>query len=342
MDQIQRAKITTEHQKPKSTKNSGSLNKDITRTGQPDGNIAVDGRYTIDKKIGKGSFGDVYIGQDLETGRYVGVKLEKGCNTSRKILRYEYQVYQTIYQSPSRSKPRIPVVHWFGMQDIKGTRYQVLVMEYLGNSLDFLFHHRCQGKFSAKTTVMLGIQMLDLISCLHSCGYIHRDIKPDNFLMGFGQHCHDVYLIDLGLAKRFKDKAHIKEQDGNKLVGTARYASINSHIGVELSRRDDLESLGYLLVYFLNGELPWQGLKASDRDQKYQLIGAKKQETTIAELCKPPTGNSNNNVYHMLYKYFQYVKALGFKQRPDYGYLRELFCNWMLENQLQYDYFDWE
>lgn len=288
----------------------------------------INDQYSIEKKIGKGSFGEVFIGKDQNNGHLVGIKLEH--DEQKHILKHEYEVYQGISKSESASKPRVPKIYWFGNYK----SYRVLVMEYLGNSLDFLFNYHCRGKFSPKTTIMLGIQILDQLSSLHSCGYIHRDIKPENFLMGFGATNKLVYMIDLGLAKEYKRKAHIKEINGKNLVGTARYASINSHKGIELSRRDDLESLGYLLIYFLKGELPWQGIKADTKHDKYRLIGQKKQEVSLEDLCA--------NCPSVILDYMKHVKSLNFKERPNYKYLRSLLTDWFTEQCFIYDYFDWE
>lgn len=288
-------------------------------------NIIVNDRYIIDKKIGKGSFGEVYLGYDKHVGHLVGIKLEH--QSTKHMLKHEYDIYLDIQQC--KYKPLIPDIFWFGSH----REYQVMVMQYLGNSLDF-FMQRCRGKFTIKTTLMLGIQLLDLISGLHSCGYIHRDIKPDNFLMGLGVNSKKVHLIDLGLAKQFKKKAHIKPLSGKQLIGTARYASINSHIGNELSRRDDLESLGYMLIYFIKGELPWQGLTAKSKNEKYSLIGQAKKNLSIEVLT---TG-----VPKVFHDYMTNVRSLEFKQRPDYRYLRNLFTTCFQKNKFLYDFFDWE
>lgn len=163
-----------------------------------------------------------------------------------------------------------------------------MVIDLLGPSMEDLFNF-CGRKFSLKTVLMLADQMISRIEFTHAKNFIHRDIKPDNFLMGTGKKGHHVYLIDFGLAKKYRDHkthVHIQYKDNKNLTGTARYASINTHLGIEQSRRDDLESLGYVLMYFNKGSLPWQGLKAGTKIQKYERISEKKMSTPVEVLCK--------------------------------------------------------
>jgi len=165
----------------------------------------------------------------------------------------------------------------------------------------------------------VSVLQISRIEYVHSKSFIHRDIKPDNFLMGLGKRANQVNVIDFGLAKKFRDPKthiHIPYRENKNLTGTARYASINTHLGIEQSRRDDIESLGYVLMYFLRGSLPWQGLKAATKKQKYEKISEKKMATPVEILCKG---------FPMEFAtYFQYCRSLRFDDKPDYSYLRKL------------------
>jgi len=230
----------------------------------------------------------------------------------------------------------IPYIRWYGMETFPQGSYNVLVMDLLGYSLEDLFN-RCCRRFSLKTVLMIADQTLLRIEYIHSKSFIHRDIKPDNFLMGLGRRSNIVYIIDFGLAKRYRDPkthVHIMYRENKHLTGTPRYASINNHLGIEQSRRDDLESLGYVFMYFLRGSLPWQGLRANTKKQKYQKIMEKKMATPIDLLCK-----GFPDEFRI---YFEYCRALRFADKPDYSYLRRLFKDLALRNEIDYDgNFDW-
>ena len=178
----------------------------------------------------------------------------------------------------------------------------------------------CRQLSSVAGTDVLGLLQISRIEYVHSKCFIHRDIKPDNFLMGLGKRANQVNIIDFGLAKKYRDPKthiHIPYRENKNLTGTARYASINTHLGIEQSRRDDIESLGYVLLYFLRGSLPWQGLKAATKKQKYEKISEKKMSTPIESLCRGFPIEFNT--------YFQYCRSLRFDDKPDYSYLRKLF-----------------
>lgn len=198
--------------------------------------------------------------------------------------------------------------------------FHLMVMELLGNSLEDVFtaHNR---HFSIETICQIGIQMLHRVEYLHTKSFIHRDIKPDNFLIGQKENKGKVHMIDLGLAKKYRDPrtgTHIVYRDNKNLTGTARYASINAHLGVEQSRRDDLEAIGYVLLYFAkNGMLPWQGIQAENKQEKYQRIMEKKMCLPVDVLCRGCPGEFSVYLY--------YCRALRFEDQPDYQYLRGHF-----------------
>lgn len=283
-------------------------------------------RYRLARKIGSGSFGDIYLGINLLNGEEVAVKLES-IKAKHPQLLYESKLYKILQGGVG-----IPHCRFFGQEK----EYNVLVMDLLGPSLEDLFNF-CSRRFTMKTVLMLADQMIGRIEYVHNKNFIHRDIKPDNYLMGIGRHCNKLFLIDFGLAKKYRDsrsRTHIPYREDKNLTGTARYASINAHVGIEQSRRDDLESLGYVLMYFNRGSLPWQGLKAVTKKQKYEKISEKKSATTVDTLCKGFPAEFS--------MYLNYCRGLRFDEAPDYMYLRQLFRILFRTLNYQYDYvFDW-
>ncbi|GMH28517.1 hypothetical protein Nepgr_030360 [Nepenthes gracilis] len=286
----------------------------------------IAGKFKLGRKIGSGSFGELYLGVNLQTGEEVAIKLEP-VKTKHPQLHYESKLYILLQGGTG-----VPHLKWFGVEG----EYNIMVIDLLGPSLEDLFNY-CSRKFSLKTVLMLADQMINRVEYMHSRGFLHRDIKPDNFLMGLGRKANQVYIIDFGLAKKYRDlqtHKHIPYRENKNLTGTARYASINTHLGVEQSRRDDLESLGYVLLYFLRGSLPWQGLKAGTKKQKYDKISEKKLLTPIEVLCKNHPSEFTS--------YFHYCRSLRFDDKPDYSYLKRLFRDLFIREGYQFDYvFDW-
>eukprot|EP00004_Rigifila_ramosa_P000555 TRINITY_DN1057_c0_g1_i2.p1 TRINITY_DN1057_c0_g1~~TRINITY_DN1057_c0_g1_i2.p1 ORF type:complete len:521 (-),score=90.23 TRINITY_DN1057_c0_g1_i2:1262-2692(-) len=288
--------------------------------------IRVSNRFRLIRKIGSGSFGEIYLGENVATHDEIAVKIEPS-NTKHPQLLYEAKLYKLLGGAAG-----IPWVRWYGQEG----DYNMMVMDLLGPSLEDLFTF-CHQTFSMKTVLMLADQMLARIEYVHSKNFLHRDIKPDNFLMGLGKKSGIVHLIDFGLAKRYRDpktQEHIPYKDNKNLTGTARYASVNTHLGIEQSRRDDLESIGYVLMYFVRGSLPWQGLKADTKKQKYERICEKKMSTHVDVLCKG---------FPVEFKtYMTYTRSLRFEEKPDYGFLRKLFRDLFVRLGFEYDYvFDW-
>eukprot|EP00913_Durusdinium_trenchii_P034333 g32123.t1 len=288
--------------------------------------LRVGGKFRLGRKIGSGSFGDIYIGTNVQTSEEVAIKLESIKSKHPQLL-YESKLYKILAGGVG-----VPNVHWYGVEG----DYNVMVIDLLGPSLEDLFSF-CNRKFSLKTTLMLADQMINRVEYMHAKNFIHRDIKPDNFLIGLGKKANQVHIIDFGLAKKYRDpktQQHIPYRENKALTGTARYASVNTHLGIEQSRRDDLEAVGYVLMYFNRGSLPWQGLKANSKKEKYEKIMEKKMSTPIEVLCK--------HFPCEFATYLNYCRSLRFEDRPDYAYLRRLLKDLFFREGYQYDFvFDW-
>jgi len=288
--------------------------------------LRVGGKFRLGRKIGSGSFGDIYIGTNVQSGEEIAIKLESIKSKHPQLL-YESKLYKILAGGVG-----VPNVHWYGVEG----DYNVMVIDLLGPSLEDLFSF-CNRKFSLKTVLMLADQVINRIEYVHAKNFIHRDIKPDNFLIGLGKKANQVHIIDFGLAKKYRDpktQQHIPYREGKNLTGTARYASVNTHLGIEQSRRDDLEAIGYVLMYFNRGSLPWQGLKANGKKEKYEKIMEKKMSTPIEILCK--------NFPNEFVTYLNYCRSLRFEDRPDYAYLRRLLKDLFFREGYQYDFvFDW-
>jgi len=270
------------------------------------------GRFEIEKKLGAGCFGEVWRGHDASTKEPVAVKFED-VRSHPQQLEHEAAILEQITKS-ELPQGFVRCFH-FGNEG----RYNFMVLELLGRSLEDHLHACKDRKFSAPTAVLVAEQLLCRIEYLHSKGIVHRDIKPENFMFGVGPKAHHLYMIDFGLAKKyFVSDRHIRYRTDRCFTGTARYASINAHKGVEQSRRDDLEAIGHMLVYFLRGSLPWSGLSGKT-EEKYRKICITKQKMPLDELCL-----GFPNAFKL---YLGQVRKLGFRERPDYASLRQLFVD---------------
>lgn len=284
--------------------------------------------YRVGKKIGEGSFGVIFEGTNLLNSTTVAIKFEPR-KAEAPQLRDECRSYRILAGCTG-----IPQIYHFGQEGL----HNILVIDLLGPSLEDLFD-MCGRKFSIKTVCMAARQMLSRVQTIHDKNLIYRDIKPDNFLIGRPgtKAANLIHVVDFGMAKQYRDpktKQHIPYRERKSLSGTARYMSINTHLGREQSRRDDLEALGHVFMYFLRGSLPWQGLKAATNKQKYEKIGEKKQTTPIKDLCEGYPEEFGI--------YLNYVRKLGFEETPDYDFLRELFSKVMKNNNdLDDGIFDW-
>jgi serine/threonine protein kinase len=287
--------------------------------------IRVGGRYRLGKKVGAGSFGEIYEGTDIFANSEVAIKLEHMTIKYPQLL-FEAKLLKTI---PGVG---IPQMFWFGVAG----EYNTMVMELLGQNLEDLFNF-CTRNFTLKTILLIGIEMLERIKHVHENHYVHRDIKPENFLVGKGQSEQIIYIIDFGLAKRYRDeqtRIHVPFKENKNLTGTARYASKNAHRGIEQSRRDDLESIGYVLIYLMKGVLPWQGLKCKDKTEKYLKIKEMKESITPEKLCE--------GLPEEFVKYMKYCDGLKFDDEPNYRQLINMFKELYKSKDYENDYFyDW-
>lgn len=288
--------------------------------------------YRIIKKIASGAFGEIHMALHEETSKKVAVKVEK--KKHLKQLKHEYNVYKNIHDE---NVDFIPRVYGYSEFVLENDLVNGMFMDLLGYSLQELFDF-CEKKFSLKTVLMLGEVILTRIEYIHLKNYIHRDIKPDNFVFGREEHNRNtLFVIDFGLAKLYRNPytfAHISPKQGKSLTGTARYASLNAHLGNEQGRRDDLESLAYCLIFFLKGRLPWQGLPGASKREKYKNICEMKERITIRELCE--------GLPSVFSKFLHYIKGLSFEEMPSYLYLKKLFVSAIKEHKIVNDgIFDW-
>ncbi|KAI8829920.1 casein kinase 1-like protein 10 [Chytriomyces cf. hyalinus JEL632] len=289
--------------------------------------LRVANRFRIGRKLGSGSFGEIYHGTNLQSGQELAIKLES-IKSKHPQLEFEARVYKGLVGGIG-----VPNMYHFNVEG----EYFCMVIDLLGPSLEDLFNF-CGRTFSIKTVLLLANQMISRIEYMHTKNFLHRDIKPDNFLMGLGKSANTVHVIDFGLAKKYRDgrtHIHIPYKENKSLTGTARYASVNTHLGVEQSRRDDLESIGYLLMYFCRGSLPWQGLKAATKKQKYDRIRDKKMGTSPEALCA--------GFPREFEVYLNYVRGLRFDDKPDYSFLKKLFVDLYEKMELhkEPEGFDW-
>jgi len=288
--------------------------------------MRIGSKYRVSEKIGGGSFGEVFKGEITTTHEMVAIKLEPTTAVTPQIYQ-EAKVYSMLVGGVG-----IPDFKWHGTEG----DYNGIVIELLGQSIEEMFC-MCSRSFSLKTVLMIADQVLDRVQYMHEKGLIHRDIKPENFMLGLGQKSNQIYIIDFGLSKKYrdlKDHTHIPFREGRSLTGTARYTSLNTHIGIEQSRRDDIEGIAYMLIYLLKGCLPWQGLKAKTKSEKNDLIAQKKFATTIDALCEGIPAE-----FGVL---LNEARRLDFSDRPDYPFYRKIFRDLFIKQGFSYDYnYDW-
>ena len=275
-------------------------------------------KFKLITKIDEGSFGSIYLAKNIKINQKVAIKLEDRKNYKHLLEREAYILFYL------RGKG-LPEIITFG----KTQHYYILVQTLLGPSLAALMDNY-NIIFTIKDICMLSIQMIERLEYIHSKDYIHRDIKPHNFLMGL-KDPNILYIIDFGFSKKFRSKKrnHIKFSITNNFIGTPRYCSINGLRGAEQSRRDDLESLFYVILYFFKGSLPWQNLRIKSRNERFFKINEMKKKADYKNLCK--------NLPKEFYDFGNYIKHLKFEEDPNYNYMKDLFYSILSKLKLEND-----
>ena len=274
-------------------------------------------KYKLIEQIGSGSFGFVFKAITIKNGSLVAIKFEN-YDAKSKLLKHEAQIYRYLEGGIG-----IPYIKWFGIHDNTQVTYRFMVFDLLGNSLYDLKHQ--YKTFTVEQVQKCGYDVIKIIEYIHSMGYLHRDIKPENFLFGIGEYSKKMHAIDFGLSKRFLDdnNTHIPTRHHNKFTGTIRYLSTNVHEGNEPSRRDDLISIGYMLMFLLKGSLPWQKMKIVSKEDKIKQIYKIKNYYKQNNLC--------NDYPVFLIDYMNYVYNLKYDDVPNYNYITGLFENGKLK-----------
>jgi len=276
----------------------------------------LNNRYKICDLLNSGGFGKIYNGIDLLNDNKIAIKIEE----KQKYLQNESDVYDKI-----KGIKNMAIKYDF----INTNNKSYLVMPLYYNSSDRFIKINSKY-FNEKDILMLGIQILQQLNNLHKCEVIHNDIKPDNFI--FDKNTNKFKLIDFGLSKLYiiNDK-HINFSKKCSRYGTLRYMTINAHKRYSLSRRDDLISLSYSLIYLFYRTLPWKGIvdkNASKKKIHISLIEKKSQYSK--DILR-------NNIISPILSLFNYSSKLSFDKKPDYNYLIKGFYNYLKFKNYKYD-----
>ena len=310
--------------KIKQTKILSYISYKLKIPNKTDLNKIIFGKYEIIKKIGQSSYSSVFLGKYINKKNYVAIKVQ---DKNAFVSELEKEAY---YQYLLRGFG-IPKILSFG----KNRKYNILVETLLGKTIYEYFTKNKNANTKMKDLCMVAIQIIDRIQYLHSKNIIHQDIKPENFLVG-NPDTSIIYIIDFGLSKKYRSSRtgkHISFSKNNKFYGTMNFSSINAMKGYQMSRRDDMISIGYMLIYLINGKLPWSILEKG-KLERFRKILSIKSNTTNEELCK--------YLPIEFYEYMNYVKSLKFEEKPNYIYLRKLFLSVLDKMNDKYDLkFSW-
>jgi serine/threonine protein kinase len=268
--------------------------------------LLINNKYKIIKQIGSGTFGTIYQGINIRTHEKVAIKIES-ISDDLKLLKYESNIYKILHNTEG-----VPKIKWYGKDEL----HYYMVIDLLGDSLEKLLE--ISGKFKLKLVLQIGINILNILMNIHNKGFVHRDIKPENFLVTINKP-KKIYIIDFGISKPYiVNNQHIHCKMTHQFIGTPNFASINTHNFYEQSRRDDLEALAYMLIYFYFGELEWTDTKISFLDKEEENIFVKNKKKELI---------NNENVPGILMDYYKNVIKLEFDETPDYKKLINNFTD---------------
>ena len=275
-------------------------------------------KYKLLDLINSGSFGSVFNGINISTKKNVAIKIEKR-NNSKITLEHEALILYYL------KGPGLPEIITFG----RTKKYNILIQTLLGKSLYDIFISN-KNTFSTKDICNLAIQIIERLEYVHTKDFIHRDVKPQNFLIG-KEDKDMIYIIDFGISKKYRSSRghHVKFSVSKQITGTPRFSSVNAMRGVEQSRKDDLESFAYMIIYFFKGALPWQGIKRATKNEIFEAILEMKRNIKKTTLCE----GLPNEILNL----YKYVKKLGFSDEPNYNYLKNLFLSILNKNKLSFD-----
>lgn len=289
--------------------------------------------YTVTKYISSGSFGDVFESRNNKTNELVALKIPiiTAEKDGERWLIEEAKIYNDLHKLKCEEDETSAVVN-IKILSNKVLNKKIMIMDLLGPSLESIL---CKNKkFTIKSIILIAIQLINTMKYIHDRGYIHRDIKPDNFVID-NKNGERIYCIDFGLAKKYvkKNNEHISFNENNKFCGTARYASIAAHKGHTQSRKDDLEAIGYMLIYLFRGKLPWEKIKCKDKKEKYRLILDKKENITDEDLCQ--------QLPREFLVYFKYVRNMDFDEIPPYKAFTKMFKRLFDSKNFKNSRLDW-
>lgn len=276
-------------------------------------------RYLVKEEIGCGSFGRVFKAEDLHKPKSFALKVDI-CQKGNVYL-------ESKTLSDLQGISGIPKLYKQGIEE----NFSYILMELLGQNLNKLMKS-AGGKFTLSTAIQCTKQILNRIEKIHRKGYLHRDLKPHQILVGLSKK--QLYITDFGLSRRFEvNSYHISFQNSCPRIGNATFSSLNNHSGVRQSRRDDLESIAYMTIYFLKGRLPWQVNRKLTSSSKWQAIFQIKSNIKTEELCAGCPKEFGI--------FLNYVKNLKFEEKPDYSYCSSLFDQIAEREALDLNKLDW-